>query len=177
MSGWRTRRTMKKLTRSQLIKRIDRCCQQTCKWREAFKKHGEWCATCVTCGKTLPMKKIQAGHCFGRSCYPLRWDEKNIHAQCVTGDTEILMYDYTTKQQKDVKVGDTIMGFDENTLAPVLSTVTECRPIESDTITITTDDGRGITGSLDHRVMTSEGWKTLEEVEVALCGKRDIIIL
>lgn len=72
-----------KLTRKELIKRLDRLRQTYARYEGAKKKNGEWYNTCVTCGKTVLCKEANGGHFCGRACYPLRWDEKNVHCQCV----------------------------------------------------------------------------------------------
>ena len=42
-------------------------------------------ASCVTCGKVAHWKEggIQAGHFISRKHYSVRWDEDNVHPQCV----------------------------------------------------------------------------------------------
>jgi hypothetical protein len=37
---------------------------------------------CVTCGRTYPEVIIGWGHLITRNCFPTRWDEDNLHAQC-----------------------------------------------------------------------------------------------
>ena len=37
---------------------------------------------------------------------------------------------------------------------------------EVDTITLEFEDGRVITGARDHRLMTKDGWKTMEQIEI-----------
>lgn len=39
--------------------------------------------TCVSCGRKYPWKDIQAGHFVSRSHNALRYDERNVHPQCV----------------------------------------------------------------------------------------------
>jgi len=41
--------------------------------------------TCVTCGKKMKFgdRGLQAGHFVRRGNYRLRWDEHNVHPQCV----------------------------------------------------------------------------------------------
>lgn len=74
---------MKTLTRKELIKRCDRLRQTYARYDGAKKKKGQWVNTCVTCGAELPCNKTNGGHFIPRACYPLRWDEKNVHCQCV----------------------------------------------------------------------------------------------
>lgn len=72
-----------KLTRRDIIKRLDRLRQTYARYEGAKKKNGTWVNTCVTCGAVLPCDKTNGGHMIPRACYPLRWDEKNVHCQCV----------------------------------------------------------------------------------------------
>lgn len=70
-----------KLTRSELVKRIDRCFQVCRRWDGARKKGGQWYNKCVTSGMVLPIEKIQAGHWLPRQCYATRWDPTNCNPQ------------------------------------------------------------------------------------------------
>lgn len=72
---------MKTLTRSELIKRIDRCFQVARRWDGAFKKGGKWYNKCVTSGQTLPIELCDAGHYISRQCYATRWLPINCHCQ------------------------------------------------------------------------------------------------
>lgn len=74
---------MKTVTRKEIIKRLDRLRQTYARYEGAKKKNGIWVNTCVTCGAVFPCDKTNGGHFCSRSCYPLRWDEKNVHCQCV----------------------------------------------------------------------------------------------
>lgn len=72
-----------KLTRKDLIKRCDKLRQTYARYEGAKKRNGIWVNTCVSCGKTIACDKANGGHFVGRTCYPLRWDERNVHCQCV----------------------------------------------------------------------------------------------
>jgi len=37
---------------------------------------------CITCGRKLPYKDLDAGHFISRNWTVLRWDERNVHIQC-----------------------------------------------------------------------------------------------
>lgn len=71
-----------KITRKEIIKRLDVLRQTYARYDGAKLKGGEYYNTCVSCGATHSIKKIQGGHFIGRACYPLRWDEKNVNPQC-----------------------------------------------------------------------------------------------
>lgn len=38
--------------------------------------------TCISCGKIKSIKQADAGHYYGRAILAVRWDEKNVNAQC-----------------------------------------------------------------------------------------------
>lgn len=38
---------------------------------------------CFTCGNRLEIKQCQAGHFFSRGHHAIKYDEKNVHAQCL----------------------------------------------------------------------------------------------
>lgn len=74
---------MKKINRKDLIKRCDRLRQTIARYEGAKKKGGVWVNKCVSCGQTVRCDKANGGHFISRTCYPLRWDKKNVHCQCV----------------------------------------------------------------------------------------------
>jgi hypothetical protein len=70
----------KKPTRSQLVKKLDTLFSQYIRKKNADKNGN---CTCCTCGNVMPWKEIQAGHFMSRKHYSIRWDERNVHPQCV----------------------------------------------------------------------------------------------
>lgn len=72
-----------KLDRKNLIKRCDKLRQTIARYEGAKKKGDVWLNTCVSCGQVVACDKANGGHFVSRSCYPLRWDKKNVHCQCV----------------------------------------------------------------------------------------------
>ena len=69
----------KKLTRSQLVKRLDAVFSQYIRLSNADNNKN---CTCVTCNKKFHWKEIQAGHFMSRKHYSIRWDERNVKPQC-----------------------------------------------------------------------------------------------
>jgi len=67
------------LKRSKVINKLDIAFSKYIRLKNSFM--GE--ATCVTCGVTKPWKQMQAGHYESRGHYATRWDEQNVHVQCV----------------------------------------------------------------------------------------------
>jgi len=70
----------KKLSRSKLVKKLDTVFSKYIRISSADKNG--YC-TCVTCGVVKHWKEIQAGHFMSRKHYSTRWDENNVHPQCV----------------------------------------------------------------------------------------------
>lgn len=63
----------------RLIKKLDQVFSEYIRVRDS-----DWrgIATCISCGKQHPWKEIHAGHYISRVCYPTRWNEYNVNAQC-----------------------------------------------------------------------------------------------
>jgi hypothetical protein len=70
----------KKPVRSKLIKKLDTVFSRYIRMKNADKRG--YCM-CITCEKTFHWKEIQAGHFMSRKHYSTRWDEDNVHPQCV----------------------------------------------------------------------------------------------
>ena len=74
---------MKKLTRSQLIKNIDKLVSMRVRYGSAVRdKEGTFWCTCVSCGRKLPLKMIDCGHFVQRGCLPLRFDMADVAPEC-----------------------------------------------------------------------------------------------
>lgn len=155
------------LNDKELSARLDKLVQTVQRAEGCFIRDGQWVAVCRTCGRVAPITgkdSIQGGHYIPRGCRCTRWIAANVHPQCVTGETILLDHNYRSIRQDEVKVGDAVMGFDEKTLTPVIAKVEHIETADRPTITIELDDGKKITGTYDHRVMTDRGWATLQDI-------------
>ena len=70
----------RKPKRKNLIKKLDTVFSKYIRLRDADK---EGYCRCSTCGEVHHWTKIQAGHFISRKHYATRWNEDNVHAQCV----------------------------------------------------------------------------------------------
>ena len=68
-----------KLTRSQLIKKLDAAFSQYVR-RSAADKSGN--VRCYTCHTIKRWQEVDAGHFQSRAKYSTRWDEQNVKPQC-----------------------------------------------------------------------------------------------
>lgn len=96
---------------------------------------------------------------------------------CVSGDTKIMMSDFTEKEIKDINVGDVILGFDEYTSkkntkrkikpAKVLNKFTRNSTVSK----ITTDNDRYILITNNHKMLSNRGsskysWREAQNFKV-----------
>jgi hypothetical protein len=77
------KRKIPKKSRSQIVKQLDIAFSRYIRMLYAESVNGEWVVKCVTCDVVKPVKEMQAGHYISRGKYPTRWDEQNVHPQCV----------------------------------------------------------------------------------------------
>ena len=86
--------------------------------------------------------------------------------QCLDHMETVQMSDGTQKMIRDVEVGDRVMTFDPDTLVVSETTVVgqfvqePTKPVYK----LTLMGGRSIVATEDHRFMTDQGWKTIQEI-------------
>ena len=71
----------KKVSRKNLVKRLDYIYSLYIRLRNA---NAKGIAECYTCGKRDDWKRLQNGHFQSRKHYGTRWDETNCQVQCVS---------------------------------------------------------------------------------------------
>ena len=70
---------MRKISRTGLIRKLDRAFSRHIRQKAA--NHGGL-VECVTCKLNLPWEEAQAGHFVKRGHASTRWDERNVAPQC-----------------------------------------------------------------------------------------------
>ena len=95
-------------------------------------------------------------HNSPRNCY-----------QCLDTDTLVLMADNTKKAIKDIKIGDSVVSVDPITCIQSTTKVINqyVRKTDKEIITVETESGRKITCTIDHPVLTTDGWKHAIDAE------------
>ena len=66
-------------SRKKLIATLDRWFSKFIRLRDSDRNG---MCRCVTCGKPDHWKEMDAGHFISREKLPVRYDERNVHAQC-----------------------------------------------------------------------------------------------
>lgn len=167
-----------KLTRSKLIKEIDKLVSMRVRYGSATRDaEGTFWCKCVSCGRKLPLKMIDCGHFVQRGCLPLRFDMGNVNPECLTGEAPLMLSNRKKIFQKDVKVGDMIIGHDDG--HEIITRVDYIEKVKSPIIRVELSDGRTFRGSPNHRVLTTNGYMKLSDIKkcIANGGACDIISL
>jgi len=83
-NSWTNLKTLKKKTRTQLKKQLDKVFSQFIRWRDADDSGYVNCFTCGAKKKAFGVGCIQAGHFQSRRHMSLRWDSEfgNVQPQC-----------------------------------------------------------------------------------------------
>jgi len=75
----RKRRTLETMTYRELVNVLDRCFSEYIRL-SAADEHGY--IKCPTCGKVYGWRQMDLSHYCGRKHISVRWDERNVIAQC-----------------------------------------------------------------------------------------------
>lgn len=70
---------MRKISRKGLINKLDRIFSEYIRKRDADKKG---MCKCITCQREFKWDELDAGHFISRKEMSVRWDERNVAAQC-----------------------------------------------------------------------------------------------
>lgn len=85
---------------------------------------------------------------------------------CLDGDSAVLMSDGTTKPIRDVQVGDDVMALDKYYRLVTRPVVTKWDSGEKECYKLTTNKGRTLIATGDHKILSFDGMKPLKELEV-----------
>ena len=87
--------------------------------------------------------------------------------QCLDPETLVLMADNTKKAIKDIKIGDSVISVDPRSCIQSTTKVINqyVRETDKEIISIETESGRKITCTIDHPVLTTDGWKQAIDAE------------
>jgi len=90
------------------------------------------------------------------------------HNQCIKSTEHVLLSDGTTKQIKDIKIGDEVITFNPKTQkqSNTKVTYTITWKTDKDVFKVTTINGRNLTATYDHPFMTDKGWTNVEKLDV-----------
>jgi DNA-directed RNA polymerase beta subunit len=87
--------------------------------------------------------------------------------QCIHMDETVLMADGRRKRIADVEIADEVISFDPDTFKLSKTRVVHqfVRPTDKRVFKITTQSGREIVATEDHKFMTDRGWREVREIQ------------
>ena len=90
--------------------------------------------------------------------------------QCLDVNTPVLMKDNTYKLIKDINVYDCVQTFDPKTMKTSYTKIINqyVRPTEKQMYNVTTYSGKSFSATFDHKFMTYNGWKEVNEMVVGV---------
>lgn len=122
---------------------------------------------CFTCGRHATGSGMHAGHYIPKSAggIILYFNEKNVHAQCLTRESNIKMQNGIYKAIGKIKTGDNLKAFNENTLKPEVSVVESVKSfIPEKLYEIELEDGSIFKATPDHRVVANGKWNSIQQI-------------
>lgn len=85
----------------------DKYFSQYIRYRDGRYTHARgWETECITCGRWLPLKQMQAGHFVTRAVNDLRFDEQNVNGQCLKCNVFGAGEQYKYSVAVDLKYGE-----------------------------------------------------------------------
>ncbi len=114
--------------------------------------------------KTNP-KGCQIGHYISRAYHATSWYFPNIFPQCLTKQSKLRMFSGLYTSVKDVKIGNKLWGFNENTLKREVSTIEDKKSfIPRELYRVELENGEFFECTGDHRVFTNKGWVEIKDM-------------
>ena len=91
---------------------------------------------------------------------------RNVY-QCLDSYTDVLMHDGSTKMIKDIRIGDLVQSFNPETMKVHSTRVIaqKTSPTTKEMFRITTASGHSILATFDHKFMTDDGWKEVQNLK------------
>lgn len=123
--------------------------------------------TCITCGKYATGAGMHAGHYIPKSVggIELYFDEENVHAQCLTNDSKLLLENGKYTPIANIKVGTRLIAFDDTTGVKKVATVESVMSfLPKELFRVETENNKVFYATSDHQVLTTRGWKTIAQL-------------
>lgn len=165
-----TKKAAKKPTaaqrRKKLINKLDRLAKLHARYKNAYIYQGVPHAVCVTCTREKPIdRNLHGGHFIKSTVWPIRWDHRNIHAQCLTEESKLKMFNGKQVSIADIKAGDRLWAFDEDTYEQTSAFVLSTKSFVPDRLyEVELEDGSRFYATPDHRVVANGEWVYVEDM-------------
>lgn len=120
---------------------------------------------CVTCNVYRPYKEMHAGHYIHGKTKTLYFDERNVHPQCLTKESNLRTFSGKYKSINDMKVGDKLWGFHSKTfdrMSCVVISVDKFIPDELYEVSLS--NGTKFFSTPDHKIVANGRWVEISEI-------------
>lgn len=112
---------------------------------------------------------MQAGHFITRRVPETKYDEFNVHAQCLTGESSLMLDTGKYEPISSIRVGDILSAFDEDSFESKGAVVLSASSFIPEYIyIIEMEDGSSFKCTGDHRVVISDNdnykWETADNL-------------
>jgi len=167
-------------TAQQLVKEADKYFSKYVRVRDSELDEDEYIGTCITCSKTGTIAVIEdgklrftkgwdAGHFISRGNKVVRFADENVNLQCLTKDSNMMMYGGYSRSVKDVIAGDVVIAFDEKKYTKTVATVVANIPqVSKELFEIKLENGVMFQATGDHRVVCEvegvKGWYFVKDI-------------
>ena len=120
--------------------------------------------TCYTCGKRIPWKAGDIGHCISRRYINTRFDLDNLRFQCLTAKSN-LEKNGKKVNISEIKAGDIISAFDEQSFEKKDAKVLKVRRfIPKELYRVELENGDYFEATGDHKLVVNGEWKRIDEL-------------
>jgi hypothetical protein len=150
---------------AQLRQEADKWFSKYVRYRDSIYRDGERYADCITCGVEKNIKQLQAGHFVSRRVNKLRFEETNVNAQCLTKESNVKMFNGTSKSIAKLKVGEPLWAFNEETFEIERAHVENVSKFVPDELyEVELEDGSIFWATGDHRVVANGKWVYVKDM-------------
>lgn len=147
--------------RKRVVERLDEVVSRYV--RQYFADKNGIC-DCYTCGKRLPWKGMDCGHCISRRYMATRFELDNMRPQCLTAKSN-LEKNGEKVNISEIKPGDIISAFDEQSFEKKDAKVLEVeRFIPKVLYRIELENGDYFEATGDHKLVVNGEWKRIDEL-------------
>ena len=125
------------------------------------------CVTCAQRGDVAPKecKHIQAGHAVGGRGNAVLFNEEITNGQCLTKESNIRLFNGSSKSISKLRVGDELWAFDKNTYSLEKSLVEKVNNFKPEKLyMVEMENGKIFYATDDHMLVSDGEWVSIKDI-------------